>query len=63
MSEYKDYFNTTGSYAEIIAYLREMNQVEMADAVLGMIRDLAQKDGIIETLRIERRGYTTPPQY
>ena len=42
--------NRTGSYAEIIGYLLELNQNDMAEAVMGMIRDLAHKDGIIETL-------------
>lgn len=59
----KDYFGKTGSYAEIIAYLMELNQNDMAEAVLGMIRDLSQKDGIIETLRMEVNKSRPIPTY
>ena len=47
----EDYFGNTSSYGEIIAYLREINEVQMADAVLGLVKDLSYKEGVIETLR------------
>ena len=38
----------TGSYSEIIAYLVELNQVEMAQAVLDLINRLNYKEGFID---------------
>ena len=44
------YFRKTGGYAEILAYLIEMNQNDMAAAILDNLTILQYKNGYIDAL-------------